>query len=184
MSDRVQGIGWCVVFNNVISTRSFFPCSVVQLHKFLLKNEPQSTLFYKIFSVVLFLNSYVSNGILFFFMWHCSFQRRGNRHLNCLIFLLELFGPPFFTVFLDSNTLIHSFWSFSWTFSFCFFKDFFFLMWTNFKVFIKLVTILLLLFMFWVFGHKTCHFWFRSCLGNGNPLQYSCLENLMGRTAW
>ena len=28
-------------------------------------------------------------------------------------------------------------------------------MWTIFKVFIKLVTVLLLLFMFWVFGHET-----------------------------
>ena len=72
----------------------------------------------------------------------------------CLISLLEFFGPPFFTVFPDSNTLIHSFWLFSWTFSFCFFKDFFFWIWTIFKVFIKLVIILLLLFMFWVFGHE------------------------------
>ena len=54
----------------------------------------------------------------------------------------------------------------------------------SFYIFIELVTILLLLFMFWVFGHKTCHFWFRSCLGNGNPLQYSCLENPMEGGAW
>ena len=31
-----------------------------------------------------------------------------------------------------------------------------FLMWTIFKVFIEFVTILLLLFMFWFFGHKAC----------------------------
>ena len=34
-----------------------------------------------------------------------------------------------------------------------FFKIFFFLMWTIFKVFVEFVTILLL-FMFWFFGHE------------------------------
>ena len=37
-----------------------------------------------------------------------------------------------------------------------FFKDFFFLMWTIYKVFIEFVTILLLFFMFWFFGNEAC----------------------------
>ena len=36
--------------------------------------------------------------------------------------------------------------------------------------------------------HKTCGFdpWVRKIpgVGNGNPLQYACLENSMGRGAW
>ena len=36
------------------------------------------------------------------------------------------------------------------------FKEKFFLMWAIFKVFIEPVTILLLLFIFWVFSHETC----------------------------
>ena len=39
---------------------------------------------------------------------------------------------------------------------FLFSLSLFFLMWTIFKVSIEFVTILLLLFMFWIFGHKAC----------------------------
>ena len=89
-----------------------------------------------------------------------------------------------------------------------------FLTWTICKVFIESVTMLLLLFMFWVFsceacgilglsrwlkgkdpacqcrglrGHKTwvqSLGWESSGVGNGNPLQGSCQENPMDRGGW
>ena len=69
----------------------------------------------------------------------------------------------------------------SFVFLLCFFKKKdFFLMWTIFKVFNEFVKILLLLFMFWFFGHEACEI----AKGNGNPLQYTCPENPMDRGAW
>ena len=42
------------------------------------------------------------------------------------------------------------------TLSFIFFKILFLLMWTILKVFIEFVTMLLLFYIFWFFGHRAC----------------------------
>ena len=105
----------------------------------------------------------------------------------------------------------------NWAIRFVFYLSYFyflkiFLTWTICKVFIESVTMLLLLFMFWVFSCEACGVlglsrWLRGkriCLpvqetqetqdtrlgressgvGNGNPLQGSCQENPMDRGGW
>ena len=109
--------------------------------------------------------------------------------------------------------------SISWAITFVFYLSYFyffkmFFTWTICKVFIESVTMLLLLFMFWVFSCEACGIlglcrWLRgkksACLcrrlrrhktrvqslgqessgvGNGNLLQGSCRENPMDRAGW